>query len=42
MGRKIIVILDLYYLPTFGLEITNTSNCGRNLWIFGSKFVIIS
>ena len=27
---------------SFGLEITNRFNCGRNLWIFECKFVIAS
>ena len=40
--RTILVILDLYYLSTLGLEISDWCYCGRNLWIFGYKFVIIS
>ena len=29
-------------MPDFGLEIGNSCNCGRNLWIVGYKFVITS
>ena len=31
-----------YYLPPFGLKITNRCNCRKKIWIFGYEFVITS